>query len=45
MNILVMTDGEGEKNANRGDLDHWAEGFEAVKTSLLFDTLSESQAL
>lgn len=44
-NIPISIDGKGEKNGNHDNLDNWAEGFEVLKTFLLYDTLSNKSSL
>lgn len=44
-NVPILANGENEKDANYSNLDYEIESFEIVKTSLLFDTLSDESSL
>lgn len=41
MNILIAADDEGKEDANCGDLDDGAEGFEVVEPNLLTNALGD----
>lgn len=44
-NIPVLVDGKGEKDADRSNLDDEIKSFKIVKTSLMFDILSDETSL